>query len=240
MDLSLAVSIMPDLLRGAMRTLSRTALSTVFGFFLVALPLGLARRSRRRLLRQISHIYDFIFRGIPFIVLLYIVYFGLSTVWIVRDTYLWQFFRDPFDCALLALSLNTGAYGAEIVQGAVGAVDPGLREAGLSLGLRRWQALILIELPIAVRYALAPYVHEIIQLTKSTAVASTITILDLMGTADQIYADTLDVFTPYIAAGAIYLIIILFYTWVGNRIAQRSIIREAGARESGGRGAQVS
>jgi putative lysine/arginine/ornithine/histidine/octopine transport system permease protein len=223
MDFSLAVSIMPDLLRGAMRTLSLTALSTVFGFFLVALPLGLARRSRHGSLRRISHAYDFVFRGIPFIVLLYIVYFGLSTVWLIRETFLWQFFRDPYNCALLALSLNTGAYGAEIVQGAVGAVDSGLREAGLALGLKRWQVLILIELPIAVRVALAPYLHEIIQLTKSTAVASTITILDLMGTANQIYADTLDVFTPYLTAGAVYLIIILFYTWVGNRISRRSL-----------------
>jgi His/Glu/Gln/Arg/opine family amino acid ABC transporter permease subunit len=229
-DLALTLSILPDLLRGAARTLSLTALATVFGFLFVALPAGLARCSRFYGLRKLSQAYDFVFRGIPFIVLLYIVYYGLSTVWIVRDTFLWRFFRDPFDCALLALSLNTGAYGAEIVQGAVRAVDPGLREAGLSLGLRRWQGLILVELPIAVRYALAPYVHEIIQLTKSTAVASTITILDLMGTADQIYADTLDVFTPYIAAGAIYLIIILFYTWVGNRIAQRSVTRESAGR----------
>jgi His/Glu/Gln/Arg/opine family amino acid ABC transporter permease subunit len=226
MDFTLAVSILPDLLRGAMNTLSLTAFSTLCGFFLVALPLGLARRSRFAPLRRVSQAYDFIFRGLPFIVLLYIVYYGLSTISLIRDTFLWHFFRDPYNCALLALSLNTGAYGAEIVQGAVAAVDRGFREAALALGLKRRQVLILVELPIAVRFALAPYVHEIIQLTKSTAVASTITILDLMGTADQVYADTLDVFTPYLTAGAIYLLIILFYTWVGNRIAHRTL-REA-------------
>jgi len=226
MDFSLAISILPDLLQGALRTMSLTALSTLSGFFLVALPLGLARRSRFPVLQRLSQVYDFVFRGTPFIVLLYLVYYGLSTVSLIRDTFLWHFFRDPYNCALLALSLNTGAYGAEIVQGAVGAVDRGLREAGLALGLKRFQVLILVELPIAVRFALAPYVHEIIQLTKSTAVASTITILDLMGTADQIYADTLDVFTPYLAAGAIYLLIILFYTWVGHRVSRRTL-REA-------------
>lgn len=227
MDFPLAVSILPDLLRGAMRTLSLTALSTLCGFFFVALPLGLARRSRFPLLRRFSQVYDFIFRGTPFIVLLYIVYYGLSTVSLIRDTFLWHFFRDPYNCALLALSLNTGAYGAEIVQGAVAAVDRGFREAALALGLKRLQVLILVELPIAVRFALAPYVHEIIQLTKSTAVASTITILDLMGTADQVYADTLDVFTPYLAAGAIYLLIILFYTWIGNRLGRRTLRESA-------------
>jgi His/Glu/Gln/Arg/opine family amino acid ABC transporter permease subunit len=224
MRVEAALAMLPLLLQGAGVTLLLVALSSSLGFIFIALPLGLCRLSRHRPLRWISRAYDFVFRGIPLIVLLYIVYYGFSTWWPIRNTSLWLLFREPYFCALLALSLNTGAYGAEIVQGALKSVPAGVREAGTALGLSKWQRLALVESPIALRYALAPYLHEVIALTKATAAVSTITILDLMGTASSIYAETLDAFTPYLTAAAIYVVIILALTRIGL-LAERRLYR---------------
>jgi His/Glu/Gln/Arg/opine family amino acid ABC transporter permease subunit len=224
-----AMAILLLLLQGACVTILLVALSSSLGFVFIALPLGLCRLSRRKLLRWISGAYDFIFRGIPLIVLLYIVYYGLSAWPPVRNTSLWLLFREPYFCALLALSLNTGAYGAEIVQGALRSVPAGVREAGTALGLSKWQRLVLVESPIALRYALAPYLHEVIALTKATAAVSTITILDLMGTASSLYAETFDAFTPYLAAAAIYVAMILAITRIGL-LAERRLYRDEGDR----------
>jgi His/Glu/Gln/Arg/opine family amino acid ABC transporter permease subunit len=221
MNPELAVDIIPLLLAGAWTTVMLVVQSTILGLVLVALPLGLARHARWPALRWLSKTYDFVFRGIPLIVLLYIVYYGLAAWPPVRETFLWTWFQEPYFCALLALSLNTGAYGAEIVQGAVAAVPRGVVEAARSLGLRRTQTFALITGPIAMRYALAPYAHEVIALTKSTAVVSTITILDLMGMASRVYTETFDAFTPMISAAVIYLALVLALTWAMVRTERR-------------------
>lgn len=221
MDLELALRSLPRLLRGLEVTVVLVAQSTLLGFPLVALPMGLARHAPWRPLRWGSATYDFVFRGTPLIVLLYIVYYGLAAWPPVRHSALWILFREPYLCALVALSLNTGAYGAEIVQGAIRAVPKGLVEAGEAAGLSGIDVLWWIKAPIALRYALASYGHEIIQLTKSTAVVSTITILDLMGTASNIYSETLDAITPFVAAGVFYLGLILLVTWGMARIERR-------------------
>jgi polar amino acid transport system permease protein len=232
MRIDLAINILPQLLMGTAVTILLVALSTIMGFLFVALPLGIARRSRWFWLRSFSAAYDFIFRGTPLIVLLYIVYYGLSTVELIRQTSFWIVFREPYFCALLALSLNTGAYGAEIVQGALASVPTGLREAAASLGLSKWRRLLLVEGPIAVRYALAPYLHEVVALTKATAVVSTITILDLMGTASAIYTETLDVFTPLLSAGAIYTILVIALTQITLTIERRLDVSSQNTKSS--------
>ena len=212
MNPDLALQIIPELLHGTWITVNLVAQSTLLGFALIAVPLGLARNSKRRALRILSSVYDFVFRGTPLIVLLYIVYYGLATWSPIRDSVLWVVFQEPYFCALLALSLNTGAYGAEIVQGAIRSVPKEQIESAQALALKRRHVLLFVSGPLALRYALAPYTHEIIGLIKSTAVVSTITILDLMGTASSIYTETFDAFTPMLSAGVVYLALVLLLT----------------------------
>ena len=139
---------------------------------------------------------------------IFLVYYGLSQFVWVREGALWPILREPFWCALIAFSLNTAAYAAEIIRGRIRGVHHGEIEAGRALGMSRILVLRRILLPRAVRLALPAYCNEIIFLLKGSALASTITLLDLMGVARTIIARTYLPIELFALAGAIYLVIV--------------------------------
>lgn len=211
MDLDTLLAALPELFAGALETLRLVAFVLVCGF-LVALPVALARNSGIRPLRAFGIGFIFVFRGAPVLVLLYLIYYGLPQFDWIRHSAAWTLLREPYFCAVLALSLNSAGYAAEILAGAFKAVPPGEVEAAMAVGMSRFHVFRSVIAPHAARLALRGYSNEIVFVIKGTAVASMVTIIDLMGAANAIYFRTYDPFTPLIAAGVIYLVIVAALT----------------------------
>jgi polar amino acid transport system permease protein len=152
--------------------------------------------------------YIYFFRGTPLLVQLFIIYYGLPQFGFVRQSVLWPLLREPYWCSVIALSLNTAAYVSEILRGGVLGVDKGLTEAGKALGLTRFQRATRITGPLAVRLALPAYSNEIVSMLKSTALASTVTLMEMTGVARTIVANTFAPYEIFIAATIIYLVLV--------------------------------
>ena len=208
-DFALIVESVPKMLTGVSITLELLILSTLFGT-LLAIVTVLMRIGPYRWLRWPAIAYIYFFRGTPMLVQIFVIYYGIAQFEFVRDSFIWPVLRVPFWCAIIAFTLNVGAYTAEILRGGIQGVDKGLLEAGSALGLSKSQRFVHITTPIAVRLALPAYGNEIISLMKSTALASTITIFDTMGVARTIMAQTFKPYEVFISAAIIYLCIVWF------------------------------
>jgi octopine/nopaline transport system permease protein len=200
------IEVLQRLLDAAGITLVLTFSCAAFGL-LVAIPMGLARLSDNRLIYLVSTGFTFLFRGTPGLVQLYFLYYGVARLEFVRESVLWTVLQSPWWCAIIALSLNTGAYTTEIVRGSLMTVPVEQIEAAKSIGLAGRKLFFLIRLPLAVRIALPTYGNELVLLMKGTSIVSTITILDLMGEAKLIYTETFDPFVPMFTAAGIYLVL---------------------------------
>ena len=211
-DLPLIVDSIPKMLMGIGLTLELLFLSGILGLAL-AIALLLMRISGRWYLAAPTMAYIYIFRGTPILVQIFIIYYGLPQFETIRDSIFWPILREPFGCAILALSLNTGAYVSEILRGGVLGVDRGLHEAGAALGLSVRQRFVYITSPIAIRLAIPAYSNDIISLMKSTALASTITLLDMMGIARTIVAETYAPYEIFISLAVIYMVL----TWFAQK-----------------------
>jgi polar amino acid transport system permease protein len=173
---------------------------------MLAICLLLMRISGKWYLNIPAQIYIYIFRGTPILVQIFIIYYGLPQFDAIRESIFWPILREPTGCAILALTLNTGAYVSEILRGGVLGVGKGLMEAGSALGLSSRQKFIYITAPIATRLALPAYSNDVISLLKSTALASTITIADMTGIARTIVAETYAPYEIYMSLAVIYMI----------------------------------
>jgi len=211
-DLALILDSIPKMLMGLGLTLQLLFLSLALGTVL-AIILLLMRISGRWFLSAPAMVYIYIFRGTPILVQIFIIYYGLPQLELVRDSVLWPILREPFGCAILALSLNTGAYVSEIFRGGVLGVDRGLKEAGAALGLSARQRFIYVTAPIAIRLSLPAYSNDVVSLLKSTALASTITLLDMTGIARTIVAETYAPYEVFLSLMVIYLAM----TWMIQR-----------------------
>ena len=211
-DISLIIDSIPRMLMGIGLTFQLLFLSGILGLAL-AIVLLLMRISGRWYLSAPTMVYIYVFRGTPILVQIFIIYYGLPQLDFVRDSIFWPILREPFGCAILALTLNTGAYVSEILRGGVLGVDRGLKEAGAALGLSARHRFIYITAPIAIRLALPAYSNDVISLMKSTALASTITLLDMMGIARTIVAETYAPYEIFISLMVIYLVL----TWIIQR-----------------------
>ncbi len=212
-DTALIIDSIPKMLVGIGLTFQLLFLSLALGTVL-AIVLLLLRISGRWYLAAPTMIYIYIFRGTPILVQIFIIYHGLPQLDFVRESIFWPVLREAFGCAIVALTLNTGAYVSEILRGGVLGVDRGLKEAGAALGLSVRHRFIYITSPIAIRLCLPAYSNDVISLMKSTALASTITLLDMMGIARTIVAETYAPYEVFISLMFIYLII----TWIIQRI----------------------
>ncbi|MFI7802265.1 octopine transport system permease protein OccM [Pseudomonas sp. DD1] len=196
---------LPRLAQGATLTLELVAIAVIAGL-LLAIPLGIARSSRLWYVRTLPYCYIFFFRGTPLLVQLFLVYYGLAQFDAVRESALWPYLRDPFWCATVTMTLHTAAYIAEILRGAIQAIPPGEIEAARALGMSKPKALFYIILPRAARIGLPAYSNEVILMLKASALASTVTLLELTGMARTIIARTYLPVEIFFAAGMFYLL----------------------------------
>jgi octopine/nopaline transport system permease protein len=206
-DFAFFLEIIPQLLAGIPLTLKLAGTSILLGFIL-ALLLALAQQGDQKLAVWPIRTFVALFRGTPLLVQIFLIYYGLGQFRpSLQAVGLWGLFREPYWCAILALSLNTAAYGSEILRGAIKNVPRGLGEAAQALGMSRLLAFRLVILPIAFRQAIPAYGNEIILMVKGTSLASIITLLEITGIARNLISESYRAIEVFLAAGAIYLFI---------------------------------
>ncbi|MGH6905032.1 MAG: ABC transporter permease [Geminicoccaceae bacterium] len=212
------VDNLPRFASGVWVTAQLTALSVLIGLVL-AVPVALARLSPNPLLSWPAYGYMFYFRGTPLLVQIFLIYYGSGQfVPELRAVGLWQFFREPYFCAVLTLTLNTAAYTAEILRGAIRAVPFGEVEAGRAFGMSRGLMLRRVILPKAFRLALPAYSNEVIFLFQATSLVSIITVMDLTGVGRVIIAESFRTFEVWIFVGLCYLVMSYAILYVFKRL----------------------
>lgn len=219
MSWDLITGSLPRLLSGMALTAELLAISLAIGGAL-AVPIALMRVARTPLLWTPAYAYIFFFRGTPLLVQVFLVYYGLGQFEAVRESTLWPVLREAYWCAIIAFSLNTAAYTAELLRGGIEAVPHGEIEAARACGMSGALLYRRIILPKAVRLALPAYSNEVIEMLKGTALASTITLVDLMGSARVIIARTYAV-EIFFVAGVLYLAMTFVITRVFKRVERR-------------------
>ncbi len=204
MDLAVIVDNLPLYLRGLWVTVQLLVLSLASGLVL-AIPLGLAASARSPWLWFLPRAYIYFFRGTPLLVQMFMIYHGMGQFEAVRESVLWVVFKEAYWCALIAFALNTAAYTAEILRGAIVQTPFGEIEAAYAYGMSRARLYRRIVLPSAFRRALPMYANEVIFMLHGTALAGVITIVDLFGAAKIVNSRYFVPFESFITAGLFYL-----------------------------------
>ena len=204
MDIELMINSFPKLLNATLITLQLLSVSLILGLF-IGLGFAILRMNNNKLINKFAYGYSYIFRGTPLLVQIFIIYFGLGQIEYLRTTFLWVVLKEPYWCAIIAFSLNTGAYTSEILRSAFQTIKPGYLEAGRSLGIPSKIIFTKIQIPIAIKQSLPAYGNEIILMLKGTSLASTVTLMDLTGVAKYIISTTFKPVEVFIVAGGIYL-----------------------------------
>ena len=203
MDIDLIITSFPKLLGGALITLKLLSASMFFGIF-IGLFFAILR-IKNNFLSKIAYGYSYVFRGTPLLVQIFIIYYGFAEIDLIRETFLWEAFKEPYWCAIIAFALNTGAYTSEILRSAFETIKIGYIEAGKSLGISKKLIFYKIQIPIAIKQSLPAYGNEIILMLKGTSLASTVTLMDITGIAKYIISTTFKPIEVFIVAGSIYL-----------------------------------
>lgn len=213
--------VMPKLIAAIPLSLLLLVTSGVIGN-LMAVPVAVARISPNPLLWMPSYAFILLMRGTPLLVQIYLIYYGLGQVF--GDMTLFgkplmralPFLRDGIYYAIFALSLNTAGYTGEILRGAILAVPHGEIEAGRAFGMSKWMIFRRITLPRAIRICLPTMSTETILLLKATALASTVTVYEVLGMAQYIRAQTFRVYETFIGAGIVYIVLVFVLTRLLN------------------------
>ncbi|MEM9206953.1 MAG: ABC transporter permease [Pseudomonadota bacterium] len=216
----------PRMLGGLGTTLQIVGLSIVIGAAL-SIPLTWARMSKNAIAGSIAYCYVYFFRGTPLLAQVFLIYYGAGQFRPFFESIgLWWFFRDAVNCAVFAFALNTAAYQAEIYKGAIQALPKGQWEGAHALGLPKTVAFFKVILPQALITALRPLGNEVILMIKGSAIASVITVFDLMGETRLAFSRSFD-FQVYIWAALMYLAIVevlrRIWDWLEIRLTRHLV-----------------
>ena len=191
---------------------------------------------RNVFLQRLVGAYTFVIRGTPLLLQIYLIYYGLGQLeWIQArwdDVWPWTHFKDPFFCALLAFSLNTAGYTAEMLAGSIRETHAGEIEAAQAFGMSRFQVMLRVVLPSAMRRTLPAYSNEVVMMLQSTSLASAVpAMLDVTAAASRIYSDFYLPFEAYLFAAAIYLV--ATFCLIGAfKLAERHFLAHLAPRKS--------
>lgn len=199
-------SNIPKLLEGTLLTIELVVFSGLLGLVL-ALPIALMRLSDKWWLRVLPFCYIYFFRGTPLLIQIFLIYYGFSQFEAVQKSIFWGVLSSAYWCAIIAFTLNTAGYIAEIMRGAIQAIPKGELEAADAIGFSKWHKLRRITLPRAFGIMLPAYSNEVIFMLKNSALASTITLLEITGMSRNISFRTYSVLEMFFAAGVIYLLL---------------------------------
>ena len=204
-DLSLITNSLPLLLQGALVTLEITAMAVGLGL-VFGLLAALAQLSKFTPLRLLAKIYVDFIRGTPLLVQIFLIYYGPGQFPSLQEyPVLWHLISEPWLCALIALSLNSAAYTTQLFYGAIRAIPDGQWQSCGALGMSKKDTLAIL-LPYAFKRSLSSYSNEVVLVFKSTSLAYTITLMEVMGHSQLLYGRTYDVMV-FGAAGIVYLVV---------------------------------
>ncbi|MFJ4999761.1 amino acid ABC transporter permease [Microbacterium sp. NPDC088619] len=204
-------SLGPIALAGVTVTVPLALISFALGLVL-AIGAALMRISVNPLLSGIARFYISVIRGTPMIVQLFVIFYGLGSIGLKLD---------PWTSAIIALSLNVGGYGAEVVRAAILSVPKGQWEAAYTVGMNRTRTLTRVILPQAARVSVPPLSNTFISLVKDTSLASLILVTELFKVAQQIAAATLEFMVVYLAAALVYWVICLVLSFGQSALERR-------------------
>ena len=220
MNLDAIAESLPLYLDGLLTTVQLLLLALAFGLA-AAVPLAVARASRRRWLWMPVWGFTYAIRGTPMLVQLFLIYYGLAQFEAVRASVLWPWLSSAWFCAVLAFAVNTCAYTTEIVAGAMRTVAAGEVEAARSLGMTPWTVLRRIVLPSALRRSLPAYSNEAIMMLHGTSLASVVTLLDLTGAAREVNSRFFLPFEAFVTAALFYLALTFVLVALFHRAEKR-------------------
>jgi len=212
------------LLKGLWATITLLLLSLLFGFAF-AILVALASLSKLKLIAYPAAFFTSVIRGTPLLVQIYIYYYGLGAVFSqmpeIRTSFLWPYLRDGYWYIAFALIISTAGYLGEVIRSGLLSVPKGEVEAARAFGMTATRALLRVRLPRAL-YLLTPTLAgETVLLLKSTALASTIAVVDLLGAANRIRSITFEIYQPLLLVAIIYLVMTAFIEFIFRRIEQR-------------------
>ncbi|KPA50954.1 arginine transporter permease subunit ArtM [Photobacterium leiognathi subsp. mandapamensis] len=214
-----------QLMDGLATSLQLTFVSLVVGCTL-ALLMTMTLILRTSVLHWISRGIITLFTGTPLLVQIFLIYYGPGQFDVIRESFLWNWLSQPWFCAMLALALNTAAYSTQLFKGAFDAIPKGQWQACRALGMETQTTLSTL-LPFAIRRAVPAYSNEVILVFKGTSLASTITIMDIMGYAQRINAQTYDTLTVFAIAGAMYLTVNAILSILFRLVEKKALAFEA-------------
>lgn len=211
MDINVIINELPILLQGSIMTVKLTVITLFLGS-LLGIIIALSKISKNFVLYWIATLYTWVFRGTPLILQLFFFYYALPMMGITLT---------PFSAAVIGLSLNCGAYMAEIIRGGIISIDKGQFEAAKALGFNYFQTMTKIILPQTFRIIIPPVGNEFIAMLKDTSLVSTIAMVELMRSATQIASATFKYTEVLFTAAVLYLIMTTVFTSIFSVVEKR-------------------
>ncbi|MFT8322546.1 MAG: amino acid ABC transporter permease [Bacillus sp. (in: firmicutes)] len=205
-----SMKYLPYLMQGALVTVKVAAISIILGS-LLGIIIGMGRVSSISILCKISRFYIWVIRGTPLLLQLFAIHFALPTLNAALTF-------PPFVSAVIALTINSSAYIAEIARGAIESIHKGQMEAARSLGFNYRQSMHFIIIPQAFRRMLPPLGNECISLIKESSLVSTIALYDLLRTGQQIISSTYRYIEIFVLVGLIYLLLTTIMGYIVGKI----------------------
>jgi His/Glu/Gln/Arg/opine family amino acid ABC transporter permease subunit len=211
-------SIIPQyfgyLMSGLQMTLLIAVISIAAGFA-GGILIGMGRISRNKLIYGLSTVYVEAFRGTPLLVQIFLVYLGLPSFGV---------YLEPIVAGLIALSMNTAAYQAEIFRGGVQSIPKGQMEASRSMGLSYNQSMLQVIIPQALRNSLPSYTNEFITMIKDSSLVYTIGVVELVLAAREVSAHTFQPFVTLIFIAVLFFIVTFSTSRVMRYVERRYAI----------------
>lgn len=216
LDFSIMTRYIPYLYRATIVTVQVTAVSLIIGI-LISIPLSLMKLSKYKVVQSIAAFYTSVFRGVPLLVQVFMVYFGLPAVFPILKT------LSGFQLGCITFGFNSSAYISESLRGGIQAVDVGQKEAAMALGVSYNDMIKDIIFPQAIKSVLPSLINEFIGLLKNTTLISTIGVVELLRAGQMIVSDTYKAFEPYAVISIYYYIMVmvltLFGSWVERKVS---------------------
>ena len=201
----------------------------------IALPMAIARWKRVPFLAKAIGVFVYVFRGSPMLVQAYVFYYGLAQFEAVRNSFLWPVLREPWWCAAIVFAINSAAYQVEIFRGGLDSVPRGEIEATAAIGMSKGSALRHVILPSAFRRCLPMIANESIFLLHGSAIASMLTITDVLGAGRKLNAQYYLAYEGFLAATVIYMALVFIITrilgWVERRTLKHLALQSMTTRE---------
>ena len=212
LDFSIILNWLPQFGSALLVTLETTVCSLLLGL-LLSIPLSLCKISNIRPLQWFAAVYTSIFRGVPLLVQVFMMYFGIPLVLPVKFT--------AFQAGTLVFAMNSAAYISESMRGGINAIDRGQYEAAMALGIHYPGMMKDIILPQAIKSVLPSLVNEFISLLKNTTLISSIGLVDILRVGQMIQSKTYRAFEPFFVIAIFYYVLVMLLSTLGKYLERR-------------------